>query len=422
MNYKLSPSTINYQLSTINLPASKSISNRALILNALAYSNREIKNLSDCDDTRVMVKALDSDKAVFDIGAAGTAMRFLTAFLSKIGGEWTITGSERMKNRPIRLLVDALNSLGAKVSYLEKDGFPPLKITGTALVGGTVEMEGNVSSQYISALLMIAPTMRDGLTLKLKGTVISRPYILLTLKMMSDFGIKYSWNENMIHIPYQDYKPVPYEVESDWSAASYWYEIIAFIGKNAEGTSCKLAPVTDIKLLGLQQNSAQGDAKVAEIFRSLGVATEYGNDGVHLIYNGNIAKRLDYDFIEQPDLAQTFAVTCCMLGVPFRFSGLQSLKIKETDRIAALIAELHKFGFVLSETADGVLEWNGERAEPDSLPSVRTYEDHRMAMAFAPVCLCGKTLIIENPEVVNKSYPNFWKDLQKIGIVLEIML
>ena len=407
MNYKLTIpkfSIFNFQFS-INLPSSKSISNRALILNALAHSHSGIENLSDCDDTRVMVQALNSDSAIFDVGAAGTSMRFLTAFLSKIAGEWTITGSERMKNRPIRLLVDALNLLGAKVSYLEKDGFPPLKITGTALTGGEIEMEGNVSSQYISALLMIAPTMRDGLTLRLKGTVISRPYILLTLKMMSDFGIKHTWQDNVIHIPYQDYRPVSFTVESDWSAASYWYEIAAFIGKNI-----------DFKLLGLQKNSAQGDSKVAEIFSSLGVETEYENDGIRLFCTGKIAERLDYDFIEQPDLAQTFAVTCCMLGVPFCFSGLQSLKIKETDRIAALIAELRKFGFVLAETADGVLEWKGERTEADALPSVRTYEDHRMAMAFAPICLCGKELIIEEPRVVNKSYPNFWTDLQKAGI------
>ena len=396
--------TLNAQCS-INLPASKSISNRALILNALSYSNKEIKNLSDCDDTRVMLQALNSNSATFNIGAAGTAMRFLTAFLAKIGGEWTITGSERMKNRPVRLLVEALNSLGAKISYIEKTGFPPLKITGMALVGGEIEMEGNVSSQYISALLMIAPTMRDGLILRLKGNLISRPYILLTLKMMSDFGIQYTWKDNVIHIPYQDYRPVSYEVESDWSAASYWYEIAAFIGENA-----------DLKLLGLQKNSAQGDSKVAGMFRSLGVETEYENDGVRIFYTGNIARRLDYDFIEQPDLAQTFAVTCCMLGVPFCFSGLQSLKIKETDRIAALIAELRKFGFVLTETAEGILEWKGSKVDAETSPLLCTYDDHRMAMAFAPVCLCGKELVIENPQVVNKSYPNFWKDLEKIAI------
>jgi 3-phosphoshikimate 1-carboxyvinyltransferase len=420
MNYHLSLSTFNSPLSTLQLPASKSISNRALILDALAYGEQDIENLSDCDDTRVMIAALNSNDASFDIGAAETAMRFLTAFLSKIGGEWTITGSERMKNRPIRLLVDALNKLGAKVSYLEKDGFPPLKITGSALIGGEIEMEGNVSSQYISALLMIAPTMRDGLTLKLKGSVISRPYIALTLKMMSDFGIRYSWEDNIIRISPQDYRPTQYKVENDWSAASYFYEILA-LANTGRDAACHVSTI--IRLNGLQKNSAQGDSKVADIFKMLGVETTYLKEGVELKYSGEITKKLDYDFIEQPDLAQTFAVTCCMLGVPFCFAGLQSLKIKETDRIFALITELHKFGFILQETGDGVLEWRGEMEENVTrakdilpLPFVQTYEDHRMAMAFAPICLCGKELIIENPQVVTKSFPTFWQECSKIGI------
>ena len=233
---------------SVQLPASKSISNRALILNALSYSPYDIQNLSDCDDTEVMVKALNSDSRDFDIKAAGTAMRFLTAFLSKIVGEWTITGTERMKNRPIKLLVDALNSLGARIEYMEKEGYPPLRIFGSALQGGEISLAGGVSSQYISALLMIAPLMENGLTLHLEGNIISRPYINLTLQLMEQFGVKATWNGQTIKILPQEYKPIRFTVESDWSAASYWYTIMA-LSKNAE-----------IELLGLFKNSLQGDA------------------------------------------------------------------------------------------------------------------------------------------------------------------
>ncbi|NDV47123.1 3-phosphoshikimate 1-carboxyvinyltransferase [Paludibacter sp. 221] len=385
----------------ISLPASKSISNRALILNALSYSPYEVANLSDSDDTKVLYAALDSNSRDFDIGAAGTSMRFLTAFLSKTLGEWTITGSERMKQRPIKILVDALNSLGAKIEYIEKEGFPPLRIYGSALMGGNISLNGGVSSQYISALMMIAPYMQNGLKITLEGTIISKPYIYMTLGMMKDFGVDVDFSGNVIDIKPQVYKPVRFTVESDWSAASYWYEILSITGQG------------QVFLKGLRQNSYQGDSKVAELFENLGVTTEYQPDGAVLTANGQQASKMEYDFINEPDLAQTFAVTCCLKGIPFIFTGLQSLKIKETDRIAALICELRKLGYVLEESENGGLSWNGERVEAEKIISILTYEDHRMAMAFAPVALT-REIEIQHPEVVSKSYPSFWNDFGKI--------
>lgn len=396
----ITPTNIKLQ---IVLPASKSISNRALILNALAYSPYKIQNLSDCDDTRVTVKALDSNDTTFDIGAAGTAMRFLTAFLSKTVGEWIITGSERMKQRPIKLLVDALNSLGARIEYVEKDGYPPLRIFGSVLTGGEIKLNGGVSSQYISALMMIAPFMMNGLKIILEGDIISRPYVNMTMKMMAEFGATVEFKENVISIEPQTYTPLQYKVESDWSAASYWYEILSLIGSG------------EVFLPGLQLNSLQGDSKVADLFEQLGVKTEYQTDGVLLSPTEKIVSKFENDFVNQPDLAQTFAVTCCLKEIPFIFSGLQSLKIKETDRIAALINELRKLGYVLTEPGEGMLAWEGEHCQPASIISIETYEDHRMAMAFAPAAL-RYPIIIEQPQVVSKSYPNFWEDFNQLSI------
>jgi 3-phosphoshikimate 1-carboxyvinyltransferase len=389
---------------SINLPASKSISNRALILNALAYSPYDIQNLSDCDDTQVTMKALDSNDRTFDIGAAGTAMRFLTAFLSKTVGEWVITGTERMKQRPIKLLVDALNSLGARIEYMEKEGFPPLKIVGRALMGGEIRMNGGVSSQYISALMMIAPFMQNGLKIILEGNVISVPYIRMTINMMKEYGVKVNFENNVIEIEPQTYQPIKYKVESDWSAASYWYEILSIAGKG------------QIFLSGLNQNSYQGDSKVAELFMQLGVKTKYQPEGVLLTTTKNNVLKFEYNFVNQPDLAQTFAVTCCLKNIPFHFNGVESLKIKETNRIVALTNELHKLGYVLNEPVEGQLAWNGERCEPAKEISIATYEDHRMAMAFAPTAIVTP-ITIEHPEVVGKSYPNFWEDFSQLSVI-----
>ena len=399
INLALNPDKIQLE---INLPASKSISNRALILNALSYSPFEIENLSDCDDTRVLINVLNSNDYRFDVGAAGTSMRFLTAFLAKTVGEWRITGSERMKNRPIKLLVDALNSLGAKIEYLEKEGFPPLKIYGSALKGGHICLNGGVSSQYISALMMIAPYMQQGLKISLEGEVISIPYIRMTINMMQDFGIKVEFQNNEINIKPQVYSPVPFQVESDWSAASYWYEILS------------VAREGKITLRGLKKDSCQGDSRVAEIFESLGVSTEYTKHGVILTPDEKLpVKHLTLDFKNIPDLAQTIAVTCCLKGITFDFTGLQSLKIKETNRIEALINELRKLGYVIHEPAEGQLVWNGEKCLMNENPEISTYDDHRMAMAFAPSALLHP-LTIRHPEVVSKSYPGFWSDLRLI--------
>ena len=386
------------------MPSSKSICNRALIIWALSKGCKSIDNLSDCDDTRVMVRALENMPDTIDIMAAGTAMRFLTAFLSVTEGEHTITGTERMRQRPIKILVDALRSIGADIEYTENEGFPPLKIKGTRLEGKEITLPGDVSSQYISALMMIGPILKNGLKLKLTGNIISRPYINLTIEIMKEFGGKAEWEkDNVIVIHPQNYKPVPYYVESDWSAASYWYEIAA------------LSEDACIELPGLFEKSFQGDSKVAELFEQLGVKTEYADKHITLSKSRNITERLEYDFVNQPDLAQTFVVTCCMLEIPFRFSGLQSLKIKETDRMAALMNEMKKLGYVISESEGSILEWNGEKCESETTPAIDTYEDHRMAMAFAPAALKLKNIRINNPQVVSKSYPGFWNDLTKAG-------
>ena len=402
MNYVIkSPASLK---ASIQLPASKSICNRALILNALSYSPYDIQNLSDCDDTEVMVKALNSNDRDFDIKAAGTAMRFLTAFLSKVVGEWTITGTERMKNRPIRILVDALNALGGRVEYMEKEGYPPLRIFGSAMQGGEISLAGDVSSQYISALLMIAPLMENGLTLNLEGSIISKPYINLTLQLMKQFGVGADWNGQTIKVLPQEYTPIRFTVESDWSAASYWYSMMA-LSRHAE-----------IELSGLFKNSLQGDAAGAKLFAELGIGTTFTDRGVLLKHTGNVTKKLNYNFVNEPDLAQTFVVTCVLLNIPFRFTGLQSLKIKETDRIEALKVELRKLGYLLTDTNNSILEWNGERCEPDVHPVIATYEDHRMAMAFAPAALARPEGIeIADPEVVSKSYPHYWEHLKQAG-------
>ncbi|MDR2806111.1 MAG: 3-phosphoshikimate 1-carboxyvinyltransferase [Dysgonamonadaceae bacterium] len=380
----------------VHLPASKSISNRVLILNVLSKSPYPIENLSDSDDTRALYQALQSSASELDVGAAGTSMRFLTACLSQRDASpqpsrWTITGSDRMKNRPIGLLVDALRQCGAEIAYLEKEGFPPLHIHGRKLRGGKIVLNGGVSSQYISALLMIAPCMENGLTLCLEGNVVSQPYIRMTLGLMEQFGIEAHWEDSVIEIPPQPYVPHPFRVESDWSAASYWYEIQALAPENSR-----------IERIGLEKNSLQGDAKVERLFEQL------------LRTNGLFR----YDFVHEPDLAQTFAVTCCLLNKPFRFTGLQSLRIKETDRLIALQTELRKLGYPIQIESDSVLEWTGERCAADPHPVIATYEDHRMAMAFAPACLKTGEIRIADPGVVSKSYPRYWDDLAAAGFII----
>lgn len=416
MRYTISaPSTLH---SCIQLPASKSISNRALILHALSHGKLMPCNLSDCDDTKVMIRALDGFPEHIDILAAGTAMRFLTAYLSVTPGTRIITGTQRMQQRPIRILVDALRELGAQIEYVGNEGFPPLRITGTELKGEEISLAGNVSSQYISALLMIGAVLPKGLQLHLKGDIISRPYINLTLQLMRDFGARTEWaSESSITVYPGGYRDVSFSVESDWSAASYWYQILALEGMNHEKIKLKKDKVDDssIELLGLFPRSYQGDSRGAEVFSRLGIHTEYTDCGVRLTRKGIPATRLDEDMVDIPDLAQTFVVTCCLMNIPFRFTGLQTLKIKETDRITALITELRKLGYVVQSEQDSILLWNGERCPAEANPVIATYEDHRMAMAFAPACLVVPQIQIDEPQVVSKSYPGYWTDLMKAG-------
>jgi len=390
---------------SIVLPGSKSVANRALIIHALSYSPYPIENLSESDDTRVMEQVFNSNTNHFDIGHAGTAMRFLTAFLAQIVGEWTITGSDRMKQRPIGILVDALNKLGARIEYLENEGFPPLKIYGSHLKGCVLELDGSVSSQYISALLMIAPTLEGGLTLRLKNKITSRPYIEMTLKLMEQFGVQSVWKGNEIRIAEQTYKARPFSVEADWSGASYWYQMAV------------MAEELDLELVGLTTESLQGDAQIANWFEQLGIDTVATEKGSRLEKNGKpLPKNLILNFIENPDVAQTFAVLCVMKQIPFHFTGLETLKIKETNRIAALQDELAKFGARITEPAHGELSWDGTFSlEKQVIPEVETYHDHRMALAFAPACQIYGPVAVLDPMVITKSYPNYWEDLRSVG-------
>lgn len=392
------------------LPASKSISNRALAINMLAGNAKTPVNLSDCDDTRVMLEWLNNRPSTVDIGAAGTAMRFSTALLAVTEGSHIITGSERMKKRPIGILVNALRQLGAQIEYVEDDGFPPLRIVGNnSLEGGIISLPGNVSSQYISAMLMIGPTLKKGLTLQLTGEIISRPYINMTIAIMLSFGAEVQLvTDNTIVVKPGKYNPNDYTVENDWSAASYWYEIIA-LANNTDAT---------IYLPNLYKNSLQGDCRGAEVFRKLGVETQYTSNGVTLRKTPISIASLEYDFVEMPDLAQTFVVTCCMLGVHFHFTGLQSLKIKETDRINALKVEMKKLGYVIEDRNDSELLWQGELCKPMDNCAIDTYEDHRMAMSFAPASMKIGKININDPHVVTKSYPHYWEDLKKVGFEL----
>ena len=403
MNVKLTAKDINPN-SKIIITGSKSETNRLLLLKAL-YPNIVIENASNSDDSEVMNSALTSNNQTIDVHHAGTAMRFLTAyFASQESKTVLLTGSSRMKERPIKILVDALKKLGAEIEYLENDGFPPIKITGQELTATRVSLPANVSSQYISALLLIAPSLQNGLELELIGEITSASYINMTLKLLQEIGVKTSFVGNLIIVKpkSQDPKPKTIIVESDWSSASYCYSIIAL---SKEGTK--------IELSSFNENSLQGDAVLATIYEQMGVETHFEDGKIKLIKNAKpINQNLKLDLNCAPDIAQTIAVTAFGLGISCELTGLQTLKIKETDRLEALQNELSKLGASISITNDSL------QIEPtnsiNSNQNIATYNDHRMAMAFAPLAL--KTNInIENAEVVSKSYPNFWSDLKKVG-------
>ena len=389
----------------IYLESSKSESNRALIINALAGGgSSNLHNLSNARDTRTMRSLLSDKTSTFDVKDAGTTMRFLTAYLAIHGDGETITGTERMKQRPIGPLVYALRSLGAKIEYLENEGYPPLKIhkIQTQKVA-EIDIPGNISSQYISALLMIAPCLQNGLTINLTTEIFSAPYIQMTLDLMNVFGVDANWNGQIISIKNASYLTTDFTIEGDWSGASYWFGFLA------NGVGSLFLPT-------LKQHSSQGDQAIVEIMHQMGIASKYQDAGVHLTKESNKSNTIAYDFRKCPDLAQTVMVAAAANGIHLVMTGLESLKIKETDRIAAMQNELKKIGADLIEQGN---EWI---MKPSSnLPAqveIETYEDHRMAMAFAPLS-CLMDVTIDDPLVVDKSYPAFWEEVKKLGIEID---
>ncbi len=394
----------------ITLTASKSITNRLLILQALSKRSLEIENSAAASDSQVLTQILGTytTQKVVDVGAAGTAFRFLTAFLAiQPTGEWLLTGSARMKERPIAPLVTALRSLGADIRYTENEGFPPVVIQGKSLMGGALNIDASISSQFISALLMIAPLLPQGLQLKLIGNLVSKPYIQLTLMLMEQLDAKYTWVDNVIVVAPTSYTPTAKQtvVEADWSSVSYWYAIAA------------LTNDTDMYIDGLQANSLQGDSILPTLFADLGVTTAFTPTGIRIQSKNTIINEFEYDFTHCPDLAQTVAVVLAAKGISSKLSGLASLRIKETDRVQALVTELCKMGYniAINDANDILIAPNLPLKDT---PIITTYDDHRMAMAFAPLAVILGKIGIENAVVVEKSYPAFWEDLQQLGFIV----
>lgn len=408
--YKITKPSSDCIQGEVQLNGSKSISNRVLIIDALCNHQLQLENISNADDTVFLQQILQSNDAVLDAGAGGTTFRFLTAYLStQEGREVVLTGSERMQQRPIKILVDALLQLGADISYVNKEGFPPLRIRGKKLKGGKISLPADTSSQYITALLLIAPTLQEGLALELIGKIVSVPYIKMTLKIMEYFGVKSTFTNNIITVESSQYEPKPFYIEGDWSAASYYYSI-AILAKEAT-----------ITLKGLTAQQIQGDAVIADIATKFGVQTTYNNKAVTLTKTAQVQPaHFQYDFLECPDLAQTVVSFCAALQTAMNCNGLQTLRIKETDRIAALDIELQKLGLAsLVEIDSNAWKLNilDQSQIHINLP-IHTYEDHRMAMAFAPLVIKTNEILIEEPNVVTKSYPLFWKDLAALGFTI----
>ena len=387
------------------LTSSKSLANRLLLVKALCETDFEIQNLAKAKDTQTLQRILENtSESVWDVGPAGTTMRFLCAYASSQEGlSVELCGTKRMHERPIGILVDALRSLGAEISYLEKEGYPPLKINGKQLNGGKVVVDGSVSSQFISALLLIAPSLKDGIQLQFEGKVASKPYIEMTLKTMEAYGASYTWERDTIAVDSGSYIEKPSYVEADWSAASYWFEIAA------------LCEEVDFKIVGLTENSLQSDSACVAIYNSFGIESVFEEGGVRLIKNSSSLKTFNYDFTACPDIAQTVACTMFALGVTGKLTGLESLRIKETDRIAALKEELEKLGASIKVEGDDLFILESKELKS---ALIDTYEDHRMAMAYAPLAII-QTLEIDDPEVVVKSYPEYWKDLKQNGFEIQ---
>ena len=395
-----------FKNNVITLNSSKSESNRLLIIQALSKEIININNLSNANDTIILKNLLNKNpNSIWNIEDAGTTMRFLTSFLSLKKNEVKITGSKRMEKRPIAILVNALNEIGAKIKYLKKEGYPPIYIKNKISQKiNSIQIKGNISSQYISSLLLIAPILKNGIKIKIIEPLYSKPYVEMTLSLMKNFGIKYKWNKNKIKITNQKYLSGSYKIESDWSAASYWYSIISINDH-----------IRSLKLIGLRKNSFQGDKIIADIMKNIGVYTRFERDGISLIKNSNLESTKEINFKNCPDLAQTILVIAAVKKIKLKLKGLESLKIKETDRLIAMKKELKKIGCNFYEAND---EWILEKRN-NKLPKkliINTYKDHRIAMSFAS--LSSKLeLVIRDPEVVNKSYPNFWNDLESIGYV-----
>ncbi len=395
----------------IELTGSKSESNRALILQALSKGQVSVSNLSAAADTQILQQILNSTlqspNSEIYVGAAGTAMRFLTAYLSLQNGEFTLTGTERMQERPIGILVEALKSLGASIHYTENECFPPLQITGPLVQKtDTIRIKGDVSSQYLSALLLIAPVLERGLSIQIEGELTSKPYVEMTLAMMELAGIRHSWLGKQIHIEHQPFKASNLEVEPDWSAASYWYAIAA------------LAQNSNLFLPSMQAYSLQGDSKITELMANFGITSQFTNGGLVISKETRTPLRKIFDMKDCPDLAQTLIVCCAAFGHDATFTGLETLKIKETNRIKALQTELAKLGVRLIEKNLTYKLDCSERVLPSKI-QIDTYDDHRMAMAFAPLALIVDEVEIQDPEVVNKSYPDFWKHLEQAGFEIK---
>jgi 3-phosphoshikimate 1-carboxyvinyltransferase len=397
----------NLGISIIPLPGSKSESNRALLVNALCDKPGEITNLALARDTEIMQALLASKSAEYNARDAGTVMRFMTAYLAITKKKAQITGTEQMQKRPIGILVEALRKLGVEISYLEAEGYPPLQFTGLNEQKSTMlEVASDVSSQYISALLMIAPNLPQGLTLELIGKAVSTPYIDMTVSIMRHFGVKVDVIGQSYRVKPQSYVFSPFQVESDWSGASYWYAIFA------------LSNLPELRLNGLKENSYQGDSVVAELMGKFGVKTSF-KENTAILTRQATSLPAEIDFIKCPDLAQTFAVLCAAMGHKCIFAGLQTLKIKETDRILALKTELQKVGadFIEEENKWSVIPIPEEKLLLNVEVAIKTYDDHRMAMAFAALAT-KMTVQFDDAEVVNKSYPTFWQDLKRVGFIL----
>lgn len=404
MNYHISHKTKKID-AEINLPKSKSLSNRALIIKALCSESFTIEDLSSSKDTQLLSKALHSQSSTINVGDSGTAFRFLTALLSTKSGEFMLSGSERMKERPIKDLVNALTALGADIEYLEKEGYPPLKIAGKTIEGGKVSIDASISSQFVSALLLIAPSLKKGLEITLLGNVLSKPYISMTLKMMTYFGVDSQWDGNTICVKKQSYVAKDIQIEGDWSALAFLLEILVL---SEEGK---------LKINGLFEESWQGDYKLLEIFKLLGIESKFQNSSLYVSKrkNSEISKSLDLSLVDYPDLAQAYCCSLVGLSRNATIRGLQNLKYKESHRLAALKKELEKLNQKSEYTDSEIKLQNSKIAAP--IQNLETHNDHRMAMCLAPFGILFDVKI-NDVEVVSKSYPTFWEDLKKMGFIV----